>query len=140
VETPIVETVGEEELKQFLYLDQALFDTVEPIWTSLEVSGFVAPETLRQVVEDQREDESLEDQASIAVRDLYELSRNCTTEHISLLTSNSSNERPGSSREVGISAFLGDDSTSVARSLEKPLLPADLGLAEWVERINATWT
>jgi hypothetical protein len=125
-------------LQDYLAADQHLFDLVGPLLSKFHANRLLSPETLREAVGDTGPDPQIP--FLIAIRDAYDMMKKYSpSKAASLLDKSISEKADLTSRKAGLGAFLGHENSSRAQVADKPLFPADVGLRDWIRKINAGW-
>jgi hypothetical protein len=127
-------------LQEYLAADQHLFDSVGPLLSKLHANHLLPPETLRDAVKEERLGADPQIPFLTAIRDAYDMVQKYNPSKAAYLLDKTISEKADlTSRKAGLSAFLGHESTSRSQVADKPHFPADIGLCDWITRINSAW-
>jgi hypothetical protein len=131
----------QDRLQDFISADEWLFDTVGSILEKFAVKGLGSSQELRQSLSETpiSTEEPPEPTLQISIKDLFDLSQNCTPEKTAVLASNESVDRLAAAPiEFGLHALTGSRSEK-SRNHELPLFDDSDGIDMWVEEINSFW-
>lgn len=124
-------------LQDCISADEWLFDAVGSILRKFAVKGLGSSQELREIVSSTNEPP--ENTLTTAIKDLFELSQNCTPEKTAVLGSSESVDSLAAAPiEFGLHALTGARSDK-SRNHELPLFDDGNGVDKWVEEINSLW-
>ena len=125
-------------LQEYLVADQHLFDSVGPLLLKLYAKHLLSPEILREAIKENGSDPQIP--FLVAIRDAYDMMKKYNPSKAAYLLDKTISEKADlTSRKAGLGAFLGHENSSRSQVADKPHFPADVGLCDWIRRINSTW-
>ncbi|KAF2398501.1 hypothetical protein EJ06DRAFT_497229 [Trichodelitschia bisporula] len=142
---PVVSTSNKDQLETHIQSDGWLFETVEQLFSKINVEGLGPVQTLEDL-EDSNDSTatSVQDPMAPAKKDLYEASKISSLLMLRLLTDGAEGDNiddlGSASRKNGLHAVLGHANAGASRACKKPVVGPSEGLANWVEAINTKWT
>lgn len=132
----------QDRLQDFISADEWLFDSVGSILSKFSVEGLGSAQVLRESVSQKSGavHKPQESGLETAIQDFFELSQNCTPEKTAVLATTESVDRLAEAPvEFGFHTVAGARSTDDSAS-DVDDFDDSLGIEEWVNCINATWS
>ena len=133
----------EAALQQYCDADDWLFGTLESIFENIQVDALGSSQSLRSIAcPTSSTNKPAEDgeMLATAIRDMFDVSQNCTQENANVFMNGVSIDRLASTPiEYSLSSIFGMKQDSQTTSI-KPLLDPSEGVDAWIEVVNNKWT
>lgn len=132
----------QDRLQDFVNADVWLFDVVGSILSKFGVEGLGSARTLRESVSATSDtlQKSPERRLDPAIKDFFDLAQNCSPEKTAILGADESVDALAEAPvEFGLHTVSSTRSDSTSRT-DIPPFDDSVGIEEWVNQINGTWT